>query len=175
MSIKKAYTELHTLLSTALEAKAIKKDVFDSAVKLMSTKTGGGGSSATNYLKDSSGKPVAQLCYYYKKWMPLVGENAVEFGKKAGTATGFNTMSKEGAKLWTKQYNVAKKTKADLLVDLAKGKFPVEKLDAELARVDKARELVADTKDGFAKKEDLMSYLAKSGIKMTPAEAPAKA
>lgn len=171
MAIKKAFTELHTLLATASKGKKIDPAIFDQAVVLMSAK-GSSGSGATTYLKDASGKPVAQKCYYFQRWMPLVGDKAVEFGKKANTATGLNTMSKVGAKLWTKQYNVAKKAKVELIDLVAAEKFAPKDLNAAMAKIDEDRAAIAETKDGFAKLEEVKAYLVKSGVKLV--DAPAK-
>lgn len=70
------------------------------------------------YLMDDNNQPFAIFCYYHKQW-ELVAET--EYGVKASTKTGLNTMCKLGTNMWTKQQKVAKQEQADLLERLIEG------------------------------------------------------
>jgi hypothetical protein len=68
--------------------------------------------------KDDKGNVIAIYCYYHKQWELL---SEVEYGVKANTASGYNTMCKIGVSKWTKAQRDAKKASQDLLNSIAKG------------------------------------------------------
>lgn len=163
MTIKKAYESIITFLEANQDKKV--KAILDEVRELASAKTNRAGGS--NYIKDSTGNVVAILDYYFKRWMPLVGEAAVEFGAKKNTPTGFNTMCKKGVSEWTKQQSEAKKANAQLLTRVAAGEIQPSDIPAEQAAIEQARGNIVETELGFASKEEVLAYLASSGIDVT--------
>ena len=139
---------------------------------MCSAKTSRGG-GASSFIKAADGAVVAILDYYFKRWMPLVGDDAVEFGAKKNTATGYNTMSKEGVSHWTKQQRVAKQANAELLTRVASGEIKPDQIADEQARIEAARTTPAETELGFATKEEVVAYLQDNGVEVdVPADEP---
>lgn len=162
--VKKAYQSIVELLEANKDVKVSK--IFDQVVELASAKTRTA-SEGSNYIRDVNGNVVAILDYYFKRWMPLVGEKAVDFGAKAKTATGFNTMCKEGVSAWTKQQREARNASAALLQRLLSGELTNEQIPAEQARIEEERKAIVPTELGFADQESLMKYLKKSGVELS--------
>ena len=123
-------------------------------------------SEGDTYVKDASGKPVAIFDYYFKRWMPLVGDKAVEFGAKAGTATGFNVMCKEGVSLWTKAQRDAKNASSELLKKVTSGEIKPSEIPAHQAKIEEGRKVIQKTTLGFADAKELNAYLVKAGVKL---------
>lgn len=120
MSIKKVFNELNQLLSSNQDV--LVKDLMPKLLELMSAKTSSNGPAS---YRDSDGKVVAIYCYYHKVW-ELVEDH--EYGAKAGTNTGLNTMCKVGVNAWTKQQREFKKAQSELLTKLASGELAIEQL-----------------------------------------------
>lgn len=158
MTIKKAYTEVHALLVSAKADKKIDENVFQKAVELMSAKRGGS-SGETTAIRNDKGEVVAVRCFYYKRWMPVVGDKAVEFGVKKTTSTGLNTMCKAGSSLYTKQLSAYKKAKEEMLDKVSSGEVKPADVKANLEKLEKDRHTIAKTELGFAKREDCEKYL----------------
>lgn len=159
-NVKKAYAPLIAVL----EANKGKKvsDILDEVIALASAKTTR--IDGSSFIKDAKGQTVAIFDYYFKRWMPLVGDKAVEFGAKEKTATGFNSMCKQGVSEWTKQQRVAKQSGADLLVKVAKGEVKPSDIVAEQAKIEEARKAIVKTDLGFADKDALLKYLASNKV-----------
>ncbi|PIR06648.1 MAG: hypothetical protein COV55_02740 [Candidatus Komeilibacteria bacterium CG11_big_fil_rev_8_21_14_0_20_36_20] len=166
--IKKAYQPIVDLLNSNKDAKV--SDVIDQVVELVSAKSSRG-EVGGNFIKDNDGNTIAIKCYYFKRWMPLVGESAVEFGTKVRTATGFNSMCKEGVSHWTKQQREAKNANAELLNKVANGDIAPENILAEQAKIEETRKSIVDTDLGFASAEEINTYLENEGLTFTPATA----
>lgn len=161
--IKKAYRDIVELLeNNKTETVA---NILPQVIELASAKSGGS-KGAQVYLKDTAGNPAAILCYYFKRWMPLVGDLQVEFGKKASTAHGLNTMCKEGMSNWTRQQNEAKKATMDILNRVRSGELAPEGIEAEEARIEEGRKAIVPTDLGFETKEDVVAYLADNGVEL---------
>lgn len=161
MSIKKAFQPIMDILEANPDAKV--KTVLEQIREYASAKAS---RNATNFLKDAEGVVVAIFDYYFKRWMPLVGDKAVEFGTKDKTPTGYNSMSKAGVSLWTKQLRVAKQAEVELLNKVMNGEVLPADIAAKQEEIKLQRDAIADTTDGFADQADLMKYLKKSGIVM---------
>ena len=167
--IKKTFQPLHTLLTKALNDKQINPKVFKEAEVLMSAKTSGGGNrKSTTYIKNSDGRVLAIKCYYFKRWMPLVGSKAVEFGAKKSTAHGYNTMCKVGNSLWTKQYAEYKKSTNGLLGKVADGTIKPQDLPKIQKDLEAKRNAIAPTDLGFKTLDEVQKYLIKNGEKFIP-------
>ena len=143
-NIKKAHVEIVELLQANPEA--VVSDILPEVIALASAKTGGGGGRATTFHKDDNGDVVAIKCYYFGTWMSPAD---VEFGKKASSATGYNSMCKEGVSKWTKQERVAKAAKEQLLVDVANGDVEASDLPRIMAEIEEARQVVIPREDGY--------------------------
>lgn len=166
MAIKKAYQDIVTLLEQNKDAKV--KTILDQVIEMASGKsTRAAGSTA---IRDTKNNVVAVFDYYFKRWMPLVGDAAVEFGAKASSPTGLNSMSKEGVSNWTRQQRVAKQENADLLNKVAAGEVAPENIPAEQAKIEERRQMIAETDKGFENKEDVLAYLNKAGVEVATAK-----
>lgn len=169
-NVKKAYTEIVALLEANKDKKV--SSVLDQVIELASAKTNR--AEGSTYVKDTQGNVVAILDYYFKRWLPLVGDKAVEFGKKDKTATGFNTMCKEGVSAWTKQQNEAKKALATLLNRVAAGEVKPADIAKEQEAIEATRKAInfpvgEDGKTielGFADRDSLVKYLAKNKVEV---------
>lgn len=160
-NIKKAYKDIIELLQDS--ADSLVSDVLPAVIELASAKTGGGGSKATTFHRNEEGVVVAIKCYYHGTWM---SPEVVEFGKKASSATGFNSMCKEGVSNWTKQQRAFKAAQADLLRQLSEGELAVEDLAAAQEALEAERDAVYDREDGygFETLEECLADNAERGI-----------
>ena len=77
---------------------------------------------------DDKGEVTHVFCYYHKQWEAI---SEVTYGPKKNTASGLNTMCKEGVSNWTKQQRIAKKAKEELLTKIGLGELLVENLQEE--------------------------------------------
>jgi hypothetical protein len=137
MAIKKAFIELHALLTASEEKKV--KTVMPQVLELMESRGGGGAASSIH--KDAEGNVVLVHDYYFKKWLPV---EFVEFGSKANSASGLNTMCKLGTSLWTKQQREFKKGKEALLEAVAAGDVLPTEIQAKLDELEEARGYIAE-------------------------------
>lgn len=142
--IKKAYTAIVAVLQENLSATV--EEVLPQILELAAAKTGSGGGKATTFHKDEDGNVVGIKCYYHNLWMD---PRVVEFGAKASSPTGFNSMCKDGVSKWTKQQREAKKAESELLEKVAAGDVAVEDIAAEQAAIKDAREAVIPREDGY--------------------------
>lgn len=126
--IKKQFSDIYEFLVKNQEKKV--RDILPMLTKIMSSKN-----QERTYLA-INGNIIAIYCYYHKKW-ELV--DYIEYGKKASTATGLNTMCKEGVRMWTRQQNEAKKQKEVLLAKIATGQINTEKLNEALRQLEAER------------------------------------
>ena len=161
MAIKKAYEDIVAFLEENGEKKV--KTVIADVIAMASAKTGGGGGSATTFQKNSDGIVTAIKCFYTKLWM---SPEVAEFGKKASSPTGLNSMCKEGTSHWTKQQREAKKAKEELLTNVASGDVAPGDLPAALADIEEARGVVVPREDGygFATAEECLADNEARGI-----------
>lgn len=161
-AIKKAYQPIVDLLN-ANQGKKV-SEILAQVTELASAKT----ARAVGYasLKDAEGKTVAILDYYFKRWMPLVGDKKVDVGAKQGTATGYNTMSKAGVSEWTKQNRIAKQAREQLLKDVGAGTVKHTDLNAKLAEIDAASKVIVPTELGFATEAEVRKYLEANKVKL---------
>jgi len=160
-TIKKAFVEIvETLQANTNE---LVGDILPQIIALASAKTGGGGGKATTFHKNEDGQIVGVQCYYHGLWM---SPEVADFGKKASSATGFNSMCKDGVSKWTKQERVAKAAKEQLLLDVADGTVDAADLPAVMQDIEDARKEREPREDGygFATLEELLEDNAQRGI-----------
>ena len=165
--IKKTFQPIHEVLVANQDSTVA--DIMDQVVPLMSAKTGGGASTprkSKTIFRDALGNPVAIRCYYYGRWMPLVGDAAVEFGKKAGSNSGYNSMSKDGLSHWNKQNSEAKKALSQILVDIEAGELDPSGITDRKAEIEANRKYVAETDLGFETVDAVADYLEDEGIEL---------
>ena len=157
MNVKKQFEDIVAIL----EANPNKKvsSVMDDILALVSKKSNGGSNGSTVH-KDADGNVIAVFCYYHKRW-ELV--NGIEYGAKAGTTSGLNTMCKEGVSKWTKAQRDSKKAKADLLTQVGEGVVASDEIANKIAEIDDAtKAIVAHSREGFSfdSIEEVNNYLA---------------
>lgn len=133
MSIKKNYVELWTYLNKNKDKK-VSELLSDIEIIVTSKKNN------ITIAYDDKGKAYAIFCYYHKQWELL---SDVEYGKKASSKSGFNTMCKVGTNLWTKQQSTAKNAKAKLLSDVATSKVKPSDLPIRLNEIEDARNAIS--------------------------------
>jgi len=137
MTIKKAFLPINAVL-LANEDKKV-KTIMDELVELMSAKGAGGGATAIH--RNEAGDVVGIMDYYFKVWLPV---DYVEFGAKANSASGLNTMCKLGVSLWTKQQRDFKKGKEELLDRVASGDVLPTEIQEHLDALEEARGYTAE-------------------------------
>lgn len=136
MTIKKAFIGIHAIL-VANEDKKV-KSVMSELVEIMSAKGAGGGASSVH--RNEAGDIVGIMDYYFKVWLPV---KFVEFGSKANSASGLNTMCKLGVSLWTKQQRDFKKGKDVMLTDVQAGNILPTEIQACLDELEEIRGFIA--------------------------------
>ena len=88
------------------------------------------------FILDSEGNVTRVFCYYHKQWEDV---SAIEYGPKKNTASGLNTMCKEGVSQWTKQQRIATKAKQELLTKLSEGEIEVSDLSDLQHEIERTR------------------------------------
>lgn len=157
MTIKKAYVELIAFLEANSNRKV--STILAEAKEMCEAKNSGGSETGSTFIKDANEETVAIFCYYFKKWMPLCD---VEFGKKASTATGYNTMCKEGVSNWTKQQRKAKVANTELLDKVASGDIEVTDIAEHKANIEAERKSIVEFSEPtlqFDTAEDVLAYI----------------
>jgi hypothetical protein len=155
MAIKKAYQAIVSLLEA--NRGELVENIIDNVIELASAKSGGGGGKATTHHRDEEGNVVAIRCGYHKKWMD---PSVVEFGVKKSSATGLNSMCKDGMSKWTSQNSAYAKAKGQLLEDVASGEIDAADVkDALDALAEAKAEIVPIEGDyqGFDTLEDCLA------------------
>ncbi len=155
MQIKKQFEELYAILDENKNRKV--STILPQLIELMSRKSAGGANGKT-FIKNDDGEVVAIFCYYHKKWELL---SEVEFGKKTNTASGYNTMCKEGVSAWTKANRAKKKAEDDVLAKVMAKQLAPEDV------ADYLEDLVAESKVivpradglGFDTLEEVMQHI----------------
>jgi len=122
--VKKQFEELYTLLVDNKNKEVV--TLLPQLIEMMQKKNNASG-QANTFLKDEDGNVTHIFCYYHKKWEDVT---VAEYGNKKGTATGLNTMCKEGVSNWTKQQRVKKIREVALLGRITSGELSVEEIPA---------------------------------------------
>lgn len=132
MNVKKAYVELVEFLEQNSDKKV--KSILDEVKEMCAARSAGGVATASH--KDEQGNVVAIRCGYFEKWFPV---SHVEFGKKEGSATGYNSMCKEGANAFSKGQRDFRAAKEALLERVAAGEVQPSDIAKELEALEAAR------------------------------------
>lgn len=125
-TIKKAYVAIIDLLKA--NASLTVEEILPQAIELAQAKVGTGGGKATTFHRDEEGTVVAIQCYYHKRWFD---PRVTEFGLKASSASGYNSMTKDGQSKWNKQQAAAKKAEQGLLDLVVAGELNPADIPAE--------------------------------------------
>ena len=145
--VKKQFEELYTLLEENKSKKV--STILPQLIELMQKKNNASG-QANTFMKDEDGNVTHIFCYYHKKWEDVT---ECDYGSKKGTATGLNTMCKEGVSNWTKQQRAKKQSEAGLLTKVMSGELLTEDIPAEQARLLEESKVIVPRIDGLGTDE----------------------
>ena len=146
-TVKKQYEEIHALLEANTNKKV--STIMPQLIELMQRKNNSSG-QANTFIRDDEGNVVAIYCYYHKQWELL---SECEYGKKATSATGYNTMCKEGVSKWTKQQRVKKQAEAGLLDRVIAGELSTDDIPNEQVRLAEEAKIIVPREDGHGTDE----------------------
>jgi hypothetical protein len=161
-SVKKVFQPLMTLLTANQSSKV--SALMDQINELVSAKVGGGGGKATTFHRLADNTVAAVKCYYFQQWMD---PRVVDFGAKAGSATGLNSMCKAGLSAWTKQQSVFKKAKEALLAEVAAGNVAPAEINDRIAELEQARDAIIEVPaeiQAFDSLEDCLNNSEVNGL-----------
>ncbi len=133
MTIKKSFVPVVDLLTTFLEENKAKKvsTIREELLLKIGELTRQKVNSST-FLVDEDKNVVAIFCYYHKVW-EFLGD--APYGKKASSASGFNTMCKVGSSKWTKQNNAIKKVGGLVLDMVERGEIEASEISETKVRL----------------------------------------
>ena len=141
VQVKKAYVELYQLMLD--NPKKQIGTLMPEFLEIMQAKSGGGINGKT-FIKNDKGEVTHVYCYYHKKWEDVT---IAEYGSKKNTASGLNTMCKEGVSAWTKQQRTKKQAEAKLLERVASGELAVGDIADEQAKILEASKVIEPRSD----------------------------
>ena len=139
-TIKKAFQPIIDALRA--NTSLLVEDLLPQIEEMCVAKVGTGGGKATTFHRDEDGNVVAILCYYHKRWL-LTADT--EFGKKASSASGYSSMSKDGLSKWNKQQAEAKKAEAALLDRVMAGELEPSDIPAAKEEIAQAEQEVIES------------------------------
>ena len=139
MATKKVFAPLIEFLEANENSKV--KTLMPQIMDICSAK----GGAVSNFIKNAAGEVTHIYCYYHKKWEAVA---ECEYGAKANSATGLNSMCKEGTAAWTKQQREAKNAGAALLASVASGEVAPGDISAKQADIEANRAKVIPRADG---------------------------
>jgi hypothetical protein len=145
--VKKQFEELYTLLVDNRNKKI--NTLLPQLIELMQKKNNASGKAQT-FIKDEDGNVRFVYCYYHKKWEDVT---VAEYGSKKGTATGLNTMCKEGVSKWTKQQRVKKQAEAELITKVVNGELLPEDLKSVQDQLIEDSKIIVPRADGHGTDE----------------------
>lgn len=169
-TIKKVFQPIIALLEENKEQKV--KSILAKVIEMSQVKQTRDRVSKT-YIKDVNGKVVAIRDFYFGRWMPLVGDKAVEFNPKKDSPTGYGSLSKLGQAKFSAAKNLAMKEERELLNRLMNGEvLSAEQIKEARDAIQHKREnpVVDETTPGFATIEEVIEYLAARKVKLPKEE-----
>jgi hypothetical protein len=128
--IKKPFQEVYSIL-IANEDKKV-STILSELVEIMTSKQ-----RDKNHYEDEHGLWI--FCYYHKEFELT---DQVEYGRKVNTATGLNSMCKVGTNTWTKQQREFKKSKADLLNQVASGDLAIDDINNKIEELEVVKDMI---------------------------------
>ncbi len=163
--VKVAFQAIVALLESNKDKRV--RDLLPEVIELASAKQGGGGGARSFHKVDDV--VVAAKCGYFGLWFPVGAdvEGAVEFGAKASSASGLNTMCKAGTSEWTKQNSAYKTSRDQLLTSVAAGEVEPADMQTKLKEIEDAKNARSEAPaTGY---ETLEAVLAALGIEQEAA------
>lgn len=168
--VKKVFVDLIAHLEANADKKV--KSILPEIIAMCEAKQGGGAGHASTFVKNDKGEVVAVRCFYHKLWM---SPQVADFGGKASSSTGLNSMCKDGVSKWTKQQRDFKAAQSDLLMKVASGEIQPSQLASEMEALEAARNVIVPREDGygFATAQECLDDMANRGIDFgTPVNVP---
>lgn len=149
-TIKKDFVAIVELLE-ANKGKKV-KDILEHVLELTSAKT------TRTFFKNEANEVTVVYCYYHKKFEVVA---KADYGQKAGTPSGLNSMCKEGINQWTKQQRIAKLARETLLNEVASGKVQASDLHLKLAEIDVEKSVIVARQDrhGFDSLDEALASI----------------
>lgn len=148
MTIKKSFREVVSFLEANQNKKV--SSILEEIYSMTSQKA-----MSRTFLTNDKNEVIAIFCYYHKQWELL---DEVEYGKKASSTTGYNTMCKIGVSKWTKQNNAIKQVNSKVLEMLELGEITSDEISETKERlIAEAKQL--DTEDmpiGYSSAEEAL-------------------
>lgn len=142
-NVKKVFEPLVELLESNKNAKV--KDILEQVYQLaLSNK------QASTSKVDANGKVTHIYCYYHKKWEDVT---VCDYGAKASSTTGLNTMCKEGLSHWNKQNRNYKQGKEKILDQVMKGTLSPDQIEDEMLLLEQERDKIIPREDGHGTDE----------------------
>lgn len=158
-AIKKVFQPLIALLQANAEATV--GEVLPAVLDLVSAKTGAGGGKASTFVRNDDNEVVAIKCYYFGTWMD---PRVAEFGAKRTSASGFNSMCKEGVSKWTKQQRDQKAAEGKALAMVADGTLAPGDIAQYLEEARTAEIIPREDGYGFATADECIADSAERGL-----------
>jgi hypothetical protein len=166
-TIKKAYQALISFMEANKDKKV--STILDDVKAMCSAKQGGGG-GARSFFKVGE-EVVAARCGFYEKWFD---PKVVEFGNKAGTASGLNSMCKAGVNEWTARNNAVKKARDEGFAEFTEGKITGDELQARLKAAEDARDAAKTLPEGMVGYDTMEELLTVLGVELPAAPSDAE-
>lgn len=165
MPIKKSFAELVSYLEDNKNKKVdtLLPTIYELATPKTKAAKSSGKSSGIS-LKDSDGTVLAIKCWYFKRWMPIVGSDPVEFTPKKLTSTGYNSMCKEGNNLWSRQRSQYKKDNEQILQDVKAGDLPIDGISDRQVEATATYHAIQPTELGFETRDEVEAHFTSLGI-----------
>lgn len=154
-TIKKAFQPIISLLEANRDETV--DDIIEQVIALTTAKQGGGGGKASTFHKNADGIVTAVKCFYHGLWFD---PSIVEFGVKASSASGLNSMSKDGSSKWTKQNREFKKGQEALLAQVVAGEVSQEEVGELMADLQEAKDATIQMEGDYTGFETLDECLA---------------
>ena len=151
MTIKKVFAPIFDVLNA--NPNAIVADIMPQLTELAKSATPTG----TSAVRNEAGDVVGAKCNYFGKFFTI--DN---FGKKAGTPSGYNSYTKVGASLYSKQNSAFRAGKEQLLEDVVSGEVPAADIQLKLNELQEAKNFVAEIPEdmqAFNSSEELLAAI----------------
>ena len=136
MTIKKQYEAIYALLEENQNRKV--STIMPQLVEMMTAKQ-----AQRNFVTNEEGEVTHIFCYYHKKW-----ESVEHYGLKKSSASGFNSMCKEGVNQWTKQNKAKKAIDAKVLELVVSGEIEASQIDETKHAMLQELEVIIPRADG---------------------------
>lgn len=137
-TIKKQYQEIAEILEANKNKKV--STILPQLLELMTAKQ-----AQKNFLQDEEGNVTHVFCYYHKQWEDI---SIAEYGAKKSSASGLNSMCKEGVSSWTKQQKAIKQLKDEALKKVMAGEIEASEINQWLAKQEEELRVVVPREDG---------------------------